>query len=215
MSGSKKSPRPYDSSRRQQQARQTRRLVLEAARALFIDRGYAGATIEAIAQQAGVAPETVYAAFGSKRKLLARLIEFSVGGDDQGMPLMQRPGPSAVLQEADPTRQIELFASDITAILLRVAPLFPILRTAAKTEHEIDGLLQTLLEGRRKNLSIFIHSLETHSPLRAGLDSEQATDLAWALSSPDVFNLLTVDRGWSADRFGAWLADSLIRLLLP
>jgi len=215
MSGSKKSPRRYDSSRRQQQARQTRRLVLEAARELFIDRGYAGATVEAIAQQAGVAAETVYAAFGSKRKVLARVIEFSVGGDDLDVPLMQRPGPSAVLQEVDPTRQIELFAADITAILQRVAPLFPILRTASKTEQEIDSLLQTLLEGRRRNLSIFIQHLESHGPMRAGLDPEQATDLAWALSSPDVFNLLTVDRGWSTGRFEAWLADSLIRLLLP
>ncbi len=146
MANPKKSTRQYDSTRRQEQARQTRRLILEAARALFCERGYAGATVEAIAEEAQVAPETVYAIYASKRGLLAQLIDVTVGGDDQGIQLLDRPGPSQVLQAEDPVRQIELFSADITQILERVAPLFPILRTAAKTEPEIADLLHGLLE---------------------------------------------------------------------
>jgi TetR/AcrR family transcriptional regulator of autoinduction and epiphytic fitness len=215
MTNQKKPTRQYDSTRRQEQARQTRRLVLEAARILFGERGYAGATIEAIAEQAEVAPETVYAIYGSKRGLLTHLIDITVGGDEQPIQLLDRPGPSQVLQEEDPERQIELFTLDITQILERIAPLFPILRTAAKTEPEIADLLRGLLETRRQNLARFVQSLSVHGPLRAGLDLEQATDLVWTLSSPEVFNLLTLDRGQSSDSFARWLSDALTRLLLP
>lgn len=215
MPHQEKSNRQYDSTHRQEQARQTRRLVLEAARDLFSERGYAGATIEAIAAQAGVAPETIYAIYKNKRGLLARLIDVTVGGDEQSLPLLDRPGPAEVLLAQDQVRQIELFAADITRILIRVAPLFPILRTAARTEPDIAGLLESLLENRRGNLAQFVRALIAHDPLRPGLDLEQATDLVWTLSSPDVFNLLTLDRGWSGQRFSTWLRDALVRLLLP
>ncbi len=212
---SPKPKRSYDSTRRQAQARQTRRQILDAARGVFAERGYAGATIEAIAQQAGVAPETVFAAFGNKRTLLASLIDISVGGDDQPIPLLQRPGPQSVLEEHDPYRQVQLFARDIAGILERVAPLFEIMRMAAKTEPEIAGLLKSLLEERRRNLGVFVQHLSAHARLRSGLDPAQATDIVWGVASPEVFSLMTVDRGWSRERFEGWLGDTLARLLLP
>ena len=94
----KSSPkRRYNSTRRQQQAQATRRQIIEAARQLFTERGYTGSTIDAIALQAGVAPETVYAIFGNKRAILARLLETSLVGDEEPVPLLQRPGPQAVI----------------------------------------------------------------------------------------------------------------------
>src|SRR5215204_3120445 len=96
-----KPKRRYTSRRRQVQAAETRRQIVEAARQLFAERGYVGTTIEAIAQAAGVAGETVYATFGSKRAILARLVDVSVGGDEQPIPLLERPGPQAVQQERD------------------------------------------------------------------------------------------------------------------
>jgi AcrR family transcriptional regulator len=215
MPHQEKSNRQYDSTRRQEQARQTRRLLLAAARDLFSERGYAGATIEAIAAQAGVAPETIYAIYKNKRGLLARLIDVTVGGDEQSLPLLDRPGPVEVLLAQDQVQQIELFAADITRILIRVAPLFPIMRTASRTEPDIADLLESLLASRRGNLAQFVRGLIAHGPLRPGLDPEQATDLVWTLSSPDVFNLLTLDRGWSGQRYTTWLRDALVRLLLP
>ena len=205
--------RAYQSAYRQEQARETRMQILEAARKLFIRHGYAGATIEAIAQEAGVAAETVFAIFGNKRTILARLVEVSVGGDDQPVPLLQRSGPQAVLQEHDPARQLTLFAQDITTILARVAPVFEILRMAAKTEADIAELLKKLLQERFKNLAAFVQSVSAHVSLRQGLGQVRAAEIVWTLTSPEVFSLLTRDRGWSQEQYAAWLAESL-RLLL-
>ena len=215
MAKSRKPKRPYDSTRRQAQARETRRQIVEAARKLFVEYGYAGATIEAIAQEADVAPETIFATFGNKRTILAALIDVAVGGDEQPIPLLQRPGPQTVLQEIDPVRLLQLFATDISGILERVAPVFEVMRAAAKTEPDIADLLKNLLEERLKNITAFVRSLSAHGPLRAGLDDAQAGEIVWTITSPEVFSLLTVDRGWSRERYAHWLGDTLARLLLP
>jgi AcrR family transcriptional regulator len=215
MTQPKKSKRRYNATHRKAQARETRRKIIEAARQLFTERGYTGATIEAIAQAAEVAPETIYAVFGNKRALLARLIDISVGGDDEPIPILQRPGPRAVMQEPDPHRQLQGFAQDIASILERVAPIFEIMRLAAKTEPDIAALLQALLKERFQNMTIFVQRLSDRGPLRVGLDVTQAAEIVWTLTSPEVFQLLTTDRGWSKAQYSQWLADTLTRLLLP
>lgn len=215
MTQSEKPKREYNSMRRQAQARETRRQIIEAARELFAGHGYAGATIEAIAQRAGVAPETVFAIFGNKRTILSNLMDVSVGGDDQPVALLQRPGPQRVLRESDPKLQMQTFAQDISLILERVAPIFEIMRMAAKTEPDIAELLKKLLRERLRNLAEFVHSVTANSPLRNGLDEKQAAEIVWAIASPEVFSLLTVDRGWSRERYTQWLGEALIRLLLP
>jgi len=214
MSVTNQPKRRYDSSRRKQQARQTRRQILDAARQLFIERGYSGATIEAIAQAAGVATETVYASFGSKRAILSRLVEISVGGDERPIPLLERPGPQAVRREPDQPRQIQMFASQIAEIMTRVAPIFAVMNAAAKTAPEIAELLDRLLAERLGGMTHFISALSVHGGLRDGLDASTAAETVWALTSAEVFNLLTIERSWSKEQYAAWLADSLTRLLL-
>lgn len=211
----KKSKRTYDSTRRQAQADETRRQILRSASTAFTERGYTGATIEGIARLAGVSPETIYAAFGSKHNLLARLIEIAVGGDEQATPLLRRPGPQAVLRTSDPRLQIELFASDIAHILARVSPLFEVMRMAAKTEPEIAALLESLLADRLRNMHRFARSLQAHGGLRPRLTSPQAAETLWTITSPETYHLLTTDRGWSHQRYVEWLSDTLARLLLP
>jgi AcrR family transcriptional regulator len=215
MTQPKRPKRRYNSTRRQAQARETRRQIVEAARKLFTERGYTGATIQAVAQEAGVAPETIYAVFENKRAILAHLIDVSVGGDDQPIPLLQRSGPQAVFREPDPRLQLRLFALDISMILERVAPIFEVVRVAAKTEPDIADLLQNLLRQRWQNIAAFVESLSGHGPLREGVVETQATEYVWTLTSPEVFRLLTVDRGWSREQYVRWLADTLTRLLLP
>jgi TetR/AcrR family transcriptional regulator, regulator of autoinduction and epiphytic fitness len=210
-----KAKRKYDSSHRQAQARQTRAQILAAARRLFDRRGYAGATIEAIAGEAEVAPETVFAVLGSKRALLAALIADSVGGDDRPIPLLSRPGPHAVLGEADPRTQVRLFAEDISQILARVAPLFAVMRAAAKTEPEIAVLLRNVLDERLRGMAAFVRSLASHGPLRPGLNVSRAAELVWTLTSPELYSLLTVDRGWPIGQYVEWLSEILVRELLP
>lgn len=202
--------RRYNSARRLAQAGQTRLHILQTARGLFIQHGYTGATIEAVAQAAGVAPETIYAVFGSKRALLAALFKLAVGGDEQPIPLLQRPGPQAVLREPDPAVRLHLFAADIVLILERVAPLFAVARAAASSEPEIDALLRGILSDRLFTLTEFARSL----PLHPGMALASAGETVWALSSPELFSLFTADRAWTREQYAAWLGDSLVRLLL-
>jgi len=214
MTEPKKSKRPYNSTRRQAQARETGRQVIEAARQLFIEYGYAGATIDAIAQEAGVAPETIFATFGSKRAILAAVIDAAVGGDSQITPLLQQPGPQAVLQQTEPAQLLQLFATDITSRLERVAPVFAVMRAAAKTEPDIAELLKNQLALRLRNISTVAERLAAQKALREELNVEQAADIIWAITSPEVFSMLTIDRGWPRDHYIRWLGDALTRLLL-
>lgn len=207
--------RTYDSSRRKEQALQTRRQIVEAARNLFIERGYAGATIDAIAHGAGVATETVYAVFGNKRAILSRLFEVSLVGDDLPIPLLERSGPQAAMHETDQHRQIELFAYDIYEIMSRVAPLFDIMHVAAKTEPEIAEMLQNILNARVQGMMAFIRALAKNGSLREGVTPQEAAEMVWTLTSAEVFTLLNVNRGWSEEKHKQWLIDALTRFLLP
>ncbi|MFH2039630.1 MAG: helix-turn-helix domain-containing protein [Chloroflexota bacterium] len=209
------SKRTYDSSRRKKQARQTRLQIIEAARKLFTERGYSGATIEAIAQEANVAVETIYASFGNKREILTRLISVSLVGDDDPTPLLQRQGPLKVMQEKNQRRQIQLFAIDMTEIMGRVASLFEVMRSAAKNEPEITTILQKILEERLGGMKVFIRALMSNGPLRDEISLEEAAETTWVLSSGEVYSLLVVDRGWSTEKYSRWLASALSNLLLP
>jgi AcrR family transcriptional regulator len=206
--------RRYDSTRRQKQARETREQILAAARELFISRGYSGTTIEAVAQEAGVAVETVYATFKNKRALLAQLVDRAVGGDDEATPILDRSGPQQVKAEPDQRRQIQLFAHDMAAIMEQVGPLFGVMRGAATAEPEIASLLAGLLNTRHENLRIFVQWLQHHGPLRADLSEDAATDTVWTITSAEVYHLLRVDRGWTPEQYTEWLGDTLISALL-
>ena len=209
-----KTKRPYDSSRRHARARETQREIVEAARRLFMERGYTGTTIEQIAQEAGVAVETLYATFGSKRAVLTRLVGISVVGDDEPVPLLERPGPQAVRREPDQHHQVGIFAHDMREIMGRMGPIFGIMRTAAETEPDIAELLGGILQNRLQGITQFIRWLAANGPLRGGLTVEDAAETTWTISSAEVHQLLTVDRGWSDERYEAWLRDTLTRLLL-
>jgi TetR/AcrR family transcriptional regulator, regulator of autoinduction and epiphytic fitness len=206
--------RTYNSKRRQEQALLTQRVIIDAARKLFIGHGYNGATMDMIAQEAGVAVETVYANFGNKRAVLSRLVDISIVGDDEPVTLFQREGPQAVFAEKDQYRQVQLFSIDMTNIMSRMAPLFEIMRAAAKTEPDISTMLQKILHDRVGGMKVFLRAVLSNGPLRNGLTLEQAAETVWAVSSGEVFSLLVMDRGWSQDKYQKWLADSLTRLIL-
>jgi AcrR family transcriptional regulator len=215
MSRRKSSKRRYDSSRRQAQARETKLQIVQAARALFMERGYAGATIEAIANRAGVSTETVYAIFKNKRNILSFLLDISIGGDDQPVHLLDRPEPQSVMRATDQHKQLSMFAQGITEILERASPIFEIMRSAAKSEPEIADLLRHLLDERFQNMIRFVGSVSANGPLLDGINETDGGETVWALTSPEVFQLLTVDRGWTKEKYVRWLSDSLQRLLLP
>jgi AcrR family transcriptional regulator len=213
--GAVKSRRPYRSALRTQQARQTRARMLDAAQRVFGERGYAMSTMEAVAAEAGVAVDTVYAGFGSKRGLLAALMDVRVGGDDEPIDLLDRSGPQGVRREPDQRRQVETFASDITSIIERARPVDDIMRGAAAIDSEIATLRARTQEQRFQNLLKFVTWVAANGPLRGDLSQEAAAGIVWALTSPEMHRLLRVDRAWTAQRYTDWLAETLTLTLLP
>lgn len=215
MSKNSTSKRRYTSTRRQAQAAETRRQIVATAGKLFAELGYAGTTIEDIAREAGIAVQTVYASFGSKRAILTRLVEVSVGGDEAAVPILERPGPQAVRDEPDQRRQLRLFAHAIGEIMARMSSIFEIMRVAAKTEPEIAELLRQLLEERLQNMIQFVGWVAANGPLRDDLDLAAVGETVWLLTSAEVYHLLAVDRAWPRDQYEQWLSNTLITLLLP
>ncbi len=208
--------RKYDSSRRQVQARETRHNIIEAARALFIERGYTGATIDAIAQQAGVALKTVYAVFENKRSILVAVLNISSSNTGEGeIPVLERSGPQAVKRETNQRRQIQMFARVIAGNLEGAAVIDEIIRVAAKTEPDIDQLGRRLNQQRWDNMAVAVRVFQSRGALQGALDEKRATDIVWVLTSPEVFLLATRERGWSKEEYADWLSDTLIKVLLP
>lgn len=210
------SKRKYDSTRRQAQAEETRRQILTAAYKLFIERGYAGATIEAIAAEAGVAPETIYAVFKNKGRILVRLINFlSATRAEEKIPLLQRAGPQAVAQEPDQHRQLQMFAQVVADNLEGAASVSEIILVASKTERNVEKIMQQLIKQRRQHMTSAVQQIASNGPFRENMDEAYATDTVWTLTSPEVFLLLTRDLGWPKEKYAQWLADTLTRVLLP
>ena len=214
MPESVKHRRAYESPRRREQARATRHAVLEAARALFIERGYVGTTIEAIAARANVAPETVYAVFGTKRSLLSELVDVSIAGGDEAPPILDQDWVQQIRDEPDPHRRVRLLASHGRSILERRAAVDEVVRGAASADPEIASLRDLgkaqRFAGQRELLRMVVGA----SGLRQGMDLKTATDVLYAIGSPETYRLLVVDRGWSGPRFERWYGETLERLLL-
>jgi AcrR family transcriptional regulator len=203
--------RRYRSERRQEQADQTRLRVLDAADVVFRQRGYERASVAAIAAEAGVADETVYAHFKNKRTLLGELVQRAVRGADP-RPVPEQTAPRALISVSDQREQLRLFAADIVERLERAAPLVALVGEAARGEPELAELLERLHGHRLRNLRTLIDALAAHGPLRLATDA--ATETVWALTSPELHQLLVRQRGWSRRRYTNWLTQSLDALLL-
>jgi AcrR family transcriptional regulator len=203
--------RAYRSERRREQAEQTRQRVLDAAAVLFTERGYEGTSIAAIAEHAGVSQETIYARFRNKRTMLGELVERAVRGGDPA-PVPEQAAPRALAAVTDQHEQLRLFAADIVRRLERAAPLVVIVGGAARSDPRLADLLSRLHAHRLRNLGVLVDALASNGPLRPGNDD--ALETVWALTSPELHQLLTRERGWERERYRDWLADSLEHLLL-
>ena len=186
--------------------------MLDAAARLFEERGYEGTSIAAIAAGAGVSAETVYGRFGNKRALLGELCRRAVRGGDPA-PVPEQVGPKAVSAATDQHEQLRLFAADIVLRLERAAPLVAIVAGAARSHAELAELLTALHADRLKNLRVLVDALAANGPLR--LEEDEALETVWALTSPELHQLLIRVRGWTRQRYRDWLAASLAQLLLP
>jgi len=205
--------RHYNNSRRQAQVRATRLKVIEAANRLFTEHGYPATTIEAIAEAADASLPTLYRLFGSKRALLAAVLDTAFGGDDQPIAFGDRPAVRAARAEQDPATMMTAFARIARELMERSSAIQHVLATAAQVDAEAAGLLAEIRRQRHTGQSRIVTALDATGALDPGLDKTEAADIVYALLSPDVHRILTVERGWDADRYERWVARSLGTLL--
>jgi len=206
--------RRYDSSGRQARARRTREEICDFARRLFEEQGYAHTTIADIARAASVSPETIFKAFGSKGALLGAVVKAAIRGDAEATPLRQRPAIEAIRQEHDPRRQFGMYGRLVAEINPRLAPLVRVMREAAPGDEETAAALAALKADRLDGMNEFAALLEARGALRSGVSRREAKDVLWTLNSPELYELLVLERGWSIQRYGRWLAQQLSAALL-
>jgi AcrR family transcriptional regulator len=214
MSDGVKPRRRYDSPRRREQAKATRRDILEAAQRLFEAQGYAATTMAAIAAEAGVALKTVYVAFETKSGVLRALWHLLLRGDRDDVPVGEQAWYREVMQEPDPERQLRLNARNARVVKERAGALMQTLRAAAPADPDIEALWRRIQSEFHANQRSIVVALDAKRALRADLDVDRATDILWTLNHPDVWQLLVGERGWTPERFEDWLADALCSQLL-
>jgi AcrR family transcriptional regulator len=199
--------RGYHSPMRQRQVEETRQRILAAARALFSHRGYAGTTVEAIAEGAQVSPKTVVAAFGSKREILAEVVNpVTLGGPYQEMVERLRAEPV-------PERRLALVANLTRRTYEEVATELELLRGAGAIAPELADIAQRVDQRRRDRQERLISFLQERGVLRGGLSPAEAADALWALTSFDLYRLLVLRRGWRPEQYETWLTTALLSQL--
>jgi len=204
-----------DGKRSQARTRLARAAVVEAARALFLERGYGATTVEAISDISDVPPATVYRLFSSKRGILKALLDVSIVGDDQAVPLPDRPHVRSLVGDPDPRAQLAGFVGIAAQVNARTAAIYRILVSAASSDPDAAALVYELARERERGQGLVARSLAGAGALSPSLREEDAADIIHALMSPEVYQLLVSDRGWPPARYEQWLTGILVDQLLP
>lgn len=205
----KRETRVYDNRNRSAQARRTRRRVVDAARRLFVRDGYAATTIQALADEAGVAVQTVYAAFGSKLEVLRQLFDISIAGDDADVALADRPEWRAWQSEQHVDNVLASFAKANLAVCERTADVVGVVGEAAGSHPEIARIWEQAEAGRYEDQRTLTDHLAHHELLRPDLTRQQAADIVWTLAGPGPYTDLVRRRGWRGSEYEQWLTQQL------
>jgi AcrR family transcriptional regulator len=200
---------------RRAKARATRMAIIEAAGSLFVERGYLATSVEAVANAAGVSRATVFNSVGGKLQLLRAAYDVATVGDDEPVPLPQRPEAMAVRAEPDSGRAVALYAAMVTGVSRRLAPIYEVFRAVAGVDAEVRAEWGEIQRERLGGARGFVRLLRAKGQLREGLTDETAGDLVWVLIDASLYHRLVVERSWSVRRFETWLARTMQRELLP
>jgi AcrR family transcriptional regulator len=199
--------RSYDTTRRREAAERTRERMLGAARHQFAERGFSATTVEAIAEAAGVSPQTFYTAFGSKRGVLFALLD--------NMPAAADPAALAKTLAAAPDakRQLALLVDYRLRLYAGSLDVLEAVRAAAAHDPDVAAVWSEGEERRRRNQQALLSSWHAQGDFRPGLTRRRADDVLWAMTGPDVYRLMVVERGWGRKAIRDWLVDLLTREL--
>ena len=215
MSAQGVNPRTYDNTRRAEQARATRRRIIDAARELLLAQGYATTTIAQVAQAAGVSSETVQKGFGTKAALAKAVYDVTLVGDDDPVPLRERPEFAAVQAESDPVRKLAAYGVVGRTLWERLGPLMTVLIQGAQAgEPDLVAFVAIVRRESYAGASGVVADLAGRGALRPGLSVEQARDELWLLIQPEMFLLLIGERGWTLDAVQAWFTRTASAALL-
>lgn len=208
-----KQKRGYDSTRRREQARQTRELIIDTARRRFLDTGFAPTTVAAIATEAQVSVDTIYKSFGGKHGLVRAVCQQGLLGDGP-IPAEAR---SDAMQgaESDPRVIIHRWGTLTTEVAPRLAPIMLLVRAAAAADPEMAVLQAEMNAQRLERMTANARRLEAAGHLRDDVDAELAGQVLWTYSSPAMYEMLVMNMGWPVDRYGAFIAEAMIAALLP
>ena len=206
--------RRYTSEIRDEQARRTRRAIVTAARELFLAQGYTATTIDAIAQAAHVSRRTVFNSVGGKATLLKLAYEWAIVGDDEPVPLADRPAVKAIQAEPDPRKALALWAQTVAGIAARVAPISEVLTAAADADPDAAQLVADASRDRMSGATAFVRYLASVDGLAPGITQQHAADLCWALMDGHLYRRLITQRGWTTTDFTQWLSSIVAASLL-
>ncbi|HEX7211309.1 MAG TPA: helix-turn-helix domain-containing protein [Propionibacteriaceae bacterium] len=201
--------RTYSSTLRADQARQTKKRIVDAAAELFAEHGYAGTTIDAVASAAGVSRKTVFDSVGGKAQLMKLAYDFAIVGDDEPVPLIDRPEIRAMLAEPDYAKRLAMYASLVVGIDRRLSSAWRAFEGAATSDPEAAKLYVAMVQQRRGAMQEAAQMFADAGALRPDLDIDVAADLMWFYNDPSLYDKLVRQRGWSVDRFQAWLTEAL------
>ena len=213
MASKVKRTRRYDSARRQDAAQRRRAAVVEAARRLFLREGFAGTTIARIAEDACVSEETVYKAFGNKIALVRAIRDKALAGE--GPVHAERRSDRMQASQNDPRKNIQGWGVLTMEVAPRVAPVLLLVREAAASDPELARLQEEMDASRLTRMTHNARTLLKGGHLREGITLGVAADVLWTYSSPELYELLVIRRGWSVERYGRFIADAMIAALLP
>ncbi|WP_240670332.1 TetR/AcrR family transcriptional regulator [Actinoplanes solisilvae] len=206
--------RPYESSRRREQARLTRRAILAAAADLFVEPGYAATPLVSVAERAGVAIQTVYKVFGSKKALLEALVDVTIAGDDEPVALPDRPFVAEIRALPDVRGKLSRYATHLIEIHQRQSRVMLALAGAATADPEAATIWRRHLDDRRRGMAMFASELIGTGQLRPGHTTDTVTDVLWLAMDVRNFDYLVRDRGWSLEHFHRWYVDTVSAALL-
>jgi TetR/AcrR family transcriptional regulator, regulator of autoinduction and epiphytic fitness len=201
--------RSYSSPLRADQARQTRKRIVDAATELFAERGYTGTTVDAVAAAAGVSRKTVFDSVGDKARLMKLAYDFAIVGDDQPVALKDRPEIADLMAEPDPAKGLAMYAALVVAIDRRIAAVWRALEGAAASDPEARRLYAAMVRQRRQSMQEAAELFADSGALRPDIDVDIAADLMWLYNDPSLFDKLVRQRRWSVARFQAWLTEAL------
>jgi AcrR family transcriptional regulator len=206
--------RRYESAHRQEQAQQTRRAILDAAAALFVEPGYAATPLTAIAAEAGVAIQTVYKVFGSKQALLAALVDVTIAGDDEPVALPDRQFVAQIRALTDARAKLDRYARHLVDTHARQAQVMLALAAAATADSEAAAIWSKNRDDRRNGMTMFAADLASTGELRPEHTLDTAADVLWLAMDVHNYDWLVRQRGWPPERFQRWYVDTVAAALL-